>query len=86
MAISISKNMSGSARLMSRRDQSKYMALSYFMKKTSFRCFWLLDYVEASVDLLNGLCFVQIQQSVMKILPKNIPAQGKFLISSIFDL
>jgi hypothetical protein len=38
----------------------KYMTLSYFMKGTSIRCFWLLDYVGASADLSNGLCLVQI--------------------------
>ena len=65
---------------------SKHMILSYFMKGMSIRCFWLLDYVGPDVvDLSNGLCFVQIGQAILDILPKN-PAQGKFLISSIFDL
>ena len=65
--------------------KSKCMTLSYFMKGMSIRCFWLLDYVVANVELSNGFCFVQIWQVVMKLLPKN-SAQWKLLISSIFDL
>ncbi len=56
-----------------------------FIPGTSVRCFWLLDYVEANVELSNSLCFVQIRQAIKKIFQKN-PAQGRFLISSIFDL
>ena len=50
--------------------QSKYMILSYFMKGTSIRCFWLLDYDGANADLSNGLCFVQIWSVLVEILAK----------------
>ena len=79
--MSIIRNKSDSACL----RQSKYIILSHIMEGISIRCFWLLDYAGANVNLLNGLCFVQIQQAIMEIFSKN-PAQGNFLILSIFDL
>ena len=59
------------------------MNLSYFMKGTSIRRFWILYYVVANVDLLNGLCFVQIGSVLAEILEKvmsleNWPSLTKF--------
>ena len=70
--ISIFEIKSGSACL----GQSKYMILIYFMKGTSIRCFWLLDYVGANVELLNGLCFVQIWSVLAEILQKVISLEN----------
>ena len=55
------------------------------MKGTSIRCFWLLDYVGANVELSNGCCFVQIcsvlaeiSQKVMSL--ENWPSLTKFAL------
>jgi len=47
--------------------QSKYMFFCYFMKGTSIRCFRLVDYAGANVDLLNGYFFVQIWSVLAEI-------------------
>ena len=52
------------------------MTLSYFMKGTSIRCFWLLDYVGANVELSNGLCFVQIRSVLTEISQKVMSLQN----------
>ena len=70
-------------RVMPAWDKLKYMTLSYFMKGTSIRCFWLLDYVGVNVNLSNGLCFVQIWSVLAEISQKvmsleNRPSLTKF--------
>ena len=55
------------------------------MKGTSIRRFWILYYVVANVDLLNGLCFVQIGSVLAEILEKvmsleNWPSLTKFTL------
>jgi len=56
--------------------KSKYMSLIYFMKGTSIRCFWLLDYVGSNVDLWNGVCFVQIWSVLAEISQKVMSLQN----------
>ena len=43
------------------------MTLSYFMKGTSIKCFWLFDYAGADVELSNGIYFVRIWSVLAEI-------------------